>query len=309
MSKRQALGRGLGAYFPKMDIENDGESGVSNPIVNPFIEPKDPVNTILTIPVGHIRANPNQPRKEFDELKLQELSDSIVQHGLVQPITVRHIGNQRFELISGERRLRAARMGGLDTIPAYVREVSDNDSIALALIENVQREDLNAIEVALGYQRLIEECSMTQEEVAKKVGKSRTNVTNMIRLLNLPAFIQSALKLGKISMGHARSLLSLQDERLQEKLLHRTIEEDFSVRQTEEAVKRLLENEKPKKQKIQSKKNEYDIQLNALSNRLRSRLSTKVDIKKKHEGGEIRIEYYSDDDLERLLQLFENIPS
>jgi ParB family chromosome partitioning protein len=304
MSKRQALGRGLGAYFPNMD--KDAENTAS-PVTNPYIEPKDPVNTIVFIPVGNIRANPNQPRKDFDELKLQELSDSIQQHGLIQPITVRHLGNQRFELISGERRLRAGRMSGLETIPAYVREATDNDSIALALIENVQREDLNAIEVALGYQRLIEECELTQEQVAKKIGKSRTAVTNMLRLLNLPPIIQAALKQGKISMGHARSLLSITDERVQEKLLHKTIEEDYSVRQTEEAVRKIVENDKPQKEKPISKKDEYSIHLDALSKRLRSKLSTKVEIKKKQEGGEIRIEYYSEDDLERLLQLFESV--
>jgi ParB family transcriptional regulator, chromosome partitioning protein len=305
MSKRQALGRGLGAYFPNMDKESEGAAVPA--VVNPFIEPKDPVNSILFIPVVNIRPNPNQPRKEFDELRLQELSDSIAQHGLIQPITVRHLGNQRFELISGERRLRATKMTGSDTIPAYVREASDNDSIALALIENVQREDLNAIEVALGYQRLIEECELTQDEVSKKVGKSRSTVTNLLRLLNLPAFIQAALKQGKISTGHARSLLSISDERVQERLMHKAIEEDYSVRQIEEAVRRITESDKPIKPKINTKKDEYEIHLDAISKRLRSRLSTKVEVKKKHEGGEIRIEYYSEDDLERLLQLFESI--
>jgi len=303
MSKRQALGRGLGAYFPNMDKETEGVT----PVVNPFIEPKDPVNTILFIPVGNIRPNPNQPRKEFDELRLQELSDSISQHGLIQPITVRHLGSQKYELISGERRLRATKMTGTDTIPAYVREATDNDSIALALIENVQREDLNSIEIAMGYQQLIDECSLTQEEVAKKVGKNRTTVTNLLRLLNLPAFIQSALKQGKISTGHARSLISITDERVQERLLNKAIEEDYSVRQIEEAVRKLTDSDKPRKGKINTKKDEYEIHLDAISKRLRSRLSTKVEVKKKHEGGEIRIEYYSEDDLERLLQLFESM--
>lgn len=303
MSKRQALGRGLEAYFPNMNKESEGVP----PTVNPFIEPKDPINTILFIPVGNIRPNPNQPRKDFDELRLQELSDSISQHGLVQPITVRNLGNQKFELISGERRLRATKMAGTDTIPAYIREATDNDSIALALIENVQREDLNTIEVALGYQRLIEECSLTQEEVAKKVGKNRTTITNLLRLLNLPAFIQLALKQGKISTGHARSLLSISDERVQERLMNKAIDEDYSVRQIEEAVRKLTDSDKPQKSKIASKKDEYEIHLDAISKRLRSHLSTKVEVKKKHEGGEIRIEYYSEDDLERLLQLFESM--
>ncbi|TNE70895.1 ParB/RepB/Spo0J family partition protein [bacterium] len=305
MSKRQALGRGLGAYFPNMNDETETNTG--NEVKNPFIDTKDPVNTIIHIPVQHIRANPNQPRKEFDELRLQELSDSIQQHGLIQPITVRHLGSSRFELISGERRLRASKMAGQETIPAYVREVSDNDSIALALIENVQREDLNAIEVALGYQQLIDECSLTQEEVAKKVGKNRSTVTNMLRLLNLPAFIQAALKQGKISTGHARSLLSLDDEKAQQLLLAKAIEEDFSVRQMEDAVRKLQEAGSKSKSKAKPGKDEYSIHLEAISKRLRSKLSTKVELKRKNEGGEIRIEYYSQDELERLLQLFEAI--
>lgn len=304
MSKRQALGRGLGAYFP--DMEKDVDSSQSS-IINPFIEVKDPVNSIVFVPVTNIRANPNQPRKDFDELRLQELSDSISQHGLIQPVTVRHLGHAKFELISGERRLRATKMAGLETIPAYVREASDNDSIALALIENVQREDLNAIEVALGYQQLIDECSLTQEEVAKKVGKNRSTVTNMLRLLNLPAFIQAALKDGKISSGHARSLLSLDDVQAQETLLKKAIEEDFSVRQIEDAVRQYQENRKDKKAKTPTKKDEFAIHLDAISKRLRSKFSTKVELKKKNDGGEIRIEYYSEEDLERLLHLFESL--
>lgn len=304
MSKRQALGRGLGVYFPNL---NENESGPNGEVKNPFIEAKNPVNTIVHVPVNQIRPNPNQPRKEFDEVRLQELSDSIVQHGLIQPITVRHLGSNRYELISGERRLRASKMAGLETIPAYVREINDNDSIVLALIENVQREDLNAIEVALGYQQLIDEFALTQEEVAKKVGKNRSTVANMLRLLNLPAFIQSALKQGKISTGHARSLLSIDDEKLQKALLQKAIDEDLSVRQMEDAVRKVQQSQKEKKVKPKTAVDEHSIHLEAITKRLRSKLSTKVELKKKHEGGEIRIEYYSQDDLERLLQLFEAI--
>ena len=304
MSKRQALGRGLGAYFPDMNKELDSSE---TEIKNPYIEIKEPINSILFIPVTQIRPNPNQPRKDFDELRLQELSDSITQLGLIQPVTVRHLGSSKYELISGERRLRATKMAGLNTIPAYVREATDNDSIAMALIENVQREDLNAIEVALGYQQLIDECSLTQEEVAKKVGKNRTTVTNMLRLLNLPAFIQAALKDGKISTGHARSLLSLENEKDQEALLNKAIEEDFSVRQIEDAVRSYNESKKSKKAKPLTKRDEFAIHLDAISKRLRTKFSTKVELKKKNDGGEIRIEYYSEEDLNRLLQLFESL--
>jgi ParB family chromosome partitioning protein len=217
------------------------------------------------------------------------------------------VGGDRFELISGERRLRATKMAGIDSIPAYVREVADNDAIAFALIENVQREQLNPIEVALGYQQLIEECAFTQVEVAKKVGKNRTTVTNMLRLLNLTPAIQSALKQRKISTGHARSLLSIEDEKVQEKILNKTIEEGWSVRQIEDAVRKLSNKKSQPASKKKTKREEIDIHLDAISKRLRSKLSTKVELKTKKKGGEIRIEYYSEDDLERLLSMFETL--
>lgn len=310
MAKRKALGRGLGAFFPDYEDENaqkQSKEERGEDSTNPYVrEREDAVNIVLHVPVGSVRPNPNQPRKDFDELKLQELAGSIQQHGLIQPITVRRIGGDRYELVSGERRLRATKMAGIETIPAYVREVADNDSIAFALIENVQREELNPIEVALAYQQLIEECAFTQEQVATKVGKNRTTVTNMLRLLNLPAAIQAALKQRQISTGHARSLLSVEDESTQDKLLDKTIEEGWSVRQVEEAVRRLGKPSKKKKSPKQPV-NEDEIHLNDISKRLRSKLSTKVQLKTKKKGGEIRIEYYSDEDLERLLSMFESL--
>jgi ParB family chromosome partitioning protein len=310
MAKRKALGRGLEAYFPDYDSSTkENEEGTEqNENANPYVHTnEDKVDVVLHVPVTSVRPNPNQPRKEFNELKLQELSDSIRQHGLIQPITVRRVGGDRFELISGERRLRATKMAGIDSIPAYVREVADNDAIAFALIENVQREQLNPIEVALGYQQLIEECAFTQEEVAKKVGKNRTTVTNMLRLLNLTPAIQSALKQRKISTGHARSLLSIEDEKVQEKILNKTIEEGWSVRQIEDAVRKLSNKKSQPASKKKTKREEIDIHLDAISKRLRSKLSTKVELKTKKKGGEIRIEYYSEDDLERLLSMFETL--
>lgn len=302
MTKRKALGRGLGAYFPDLNKkENDEETNINNPFISQSIV----VNSTKFIDVSHIRVNPNQPRKEFDELRLQELSQSIQDHGLIQPITVRSIGSNRFELISGERRLRATKMAGIDEIPAYIREADDNQSIAFALIENIQREDLNPIEVALAYQQLIDECDLSQEQVAKQVGKNRTTVTNMLRLLNLPPIIQAALKDRKISMGHARSLLSIQDEELQEKMLHKTIEEDFSVRQVEDAVRKILNKSTAKKQR--AVKSDNEIHLKAISKRLETKFSTKIDFKKKQKGGEIRIDYYSEEDLERIISLLESI--
>lgn len=307
MASKKVLGRGLGAFFPEYDegAEQSGEKkGGSSGEDSPYVEPQKRVNIVLHVPVDNIRPNPHQPRKEFNEDRLRELSDSIDKHGLIQPITVRYIGEKRFELISGERRLRASKLAGLDEIPAYIREVNDEDIISYALIENIQREDLNPIEVALGYQRLIEEAGYTQTEVAERVGKNRSTVTNMLRLLNLPAFIQAGLRDQKISMGHARALISVEDEDAQEKIYNNIIDKGYSVRKTEKVIRALNEKDEKSKPKQESKQSAF---LKEISNRLRSTLSTKVNIKSKKNGGEIRIEYYSDEELDRLLELFDSI--
>jgi ParB family transcriptional regulator, chromosome partitioning protein len=307
MSKK-VLGRGLGAFFPEYEDGDKPDSDPSSENVNPAI-PVDPAlkaNIVLEIPVAHIRANPNQPRKEFRDESLDELADSIKKHGLIQPITVRYLGEKRFELISGERRLRAGKLAGLETIPGYIREADDDDILTLAIIENIQREDLTPLEVAMGYQRMMDELGLTQMEVAEKVGKNRTTVTNMVRLLNLPDFIQAALRDEKISTGHARTLINLKNESAQKKLLTKIISQSLSVREVEELVRNLDKKNKQKRKQKSSEKKE-DPFLNEISERLKRTLSTKVDVKKKNDGGEIRISYYSDDDLERILQLFEQI--
>ena len=303
MSKK-VLGRGLGAFFP--DYENESGESEKPEIKTKTAIPIDPaerVNVVLNIPVGHIRPNPHQPRTEFNEIALEQLASSISRHGLIQPITVRYLGQKRFELISGERRLRASKLAGIPEIPAYVREANDEEIIAFALIENIQREDLNPLEIALGYQRLIDECTYTQSEVADRVGKNRTTVTNTLRLLQLPDFVQAALRDESISSGHARALINIKSEEDQKKILKSIISKSLSVRQTEELVSTY------EKKTVQSgKKNqaiERDPFLDSLSKKLRDRLSTKVSIKEKGKGGEIRIEYYSDDDLERLIQFFD----
>jgi ParB family chromosome partitioning protein len=303
MSKK-VLGRGLGAFFPDLKEGENPEDSQSMPTLPP--EQRERVNITMHIPVDSIRANPYQPRSEFDIFKLQELSDSIKQHGLIQPVTVRHLGSDRYELISGERRLRATRMAGMQTIPAYVREANDDEMIVFAIIENIQREQLNPIEVALGYQRLMDECSLTQEQVALSVGKNRTTVTNSLRLLNLPASIQSGLKIGKLSAGHARTLLSVENPQIQEKLYHKTLEEELSVRQLEDLT-RNYQSDKKKAQKNVAKSDPADIQIREITGRLRRMFATKVDIKKKSKGGEIRIEYYSEDELEHILSVFDRI--
>jgi ParB family transcriptional regulator, chromosome partitioning protein len=307
MSKK-VLGRGLGAFFPEYDDEGKQDSGKKTEKINPAIsvDPALKADVVLDIPVAHIRANPNQPRKEFRDDSLDELADSIKKHGLIQPVTVRYLGEKRFELISGERRLRASKLAGIDSIPGYIREADDDEILTLAIIENIQREDLSPLEVAIGYQRMMDELGLTQMEVAEKVGKNRSTVTNMVRLLNLPDFIQAALRDEKISAGHARTLINVKDEKEQKKLLSKIIHQSLSVRELEDQVRNLeKKNEQKRKKKSTSgKENPF---LNEISERLKRTLSTRVDVKEKNKGGEIRISYYSDDDLERILQLFEQI--
>ncbi len=303
MSKK-VLGRGLGAFFPDYENESgDSEKPTIKTKTAIPIDPAERVNVVLNIPVGHIRPNPHQPRTEFNEVALEQLASSISKHGLIQPITVRYLGQKRFELISGERRLRASKLAGIPEIPSYVREVNDEEIIAFALIENIQREDLNPLEIAMGYQRLIDECTYTQSEVADRVGKNRTTVTNTLRLLQLPDFVQAALRDESISSGHARALINVKSEEDQKKILKSIISKSLSVRQTEDIVstydKKTVQNTKKTKQ------TDRDPFLNSVSKKLRDKLSTKVSIKEKGKGGEIRIEYYSDDDLERLIQFFD----
>ncbi|TYP95042.1 chromosome partitioning protein, ParB family [Fodinibius salinus] len=312
MASKKVLGKGLGAFFPEYNEDDEastsqGESEASQEGESPYVEPKKRVNVVLEVPVENIRPNPHQPRSEFNKDRLAELAGSIKKHGLIQPITVRYIGEKRFELISGERRLRAAKQAGIEEIPAYIREVNDEDIISFALIENIQREDLNPIEVALGYQRLIEEAGYTQAEVAERVGKSRTTVTNMLRLLNLPAYIQAGLRDQQISMGHARALLPVEDEEDQKEIFNKVIDNGYSVRKTEKAVNALSKEPQQKQSAETEEDDKNEAILDEISDRLRRKLSTKVNIKPKKNGGEIHIEYYSDDELDRLLDLFDSI--
>lgn len=311
MAAKKVLGRGLGVYFPEYDVDNKDKSTSKDSTdktstdgqTRKEIPPTERVNIVLHVPVNHIRANPNQPRTEFDEERLQELADSIKTHGLIQPLTVRYIGEKRFELISGERRLRAAKLAGLDEIPAYIREANDEQSMAFALIENIQREDLSALEVAMAYKRLLEEFDYTQAQVAERVGKNRTTVTNMLRLLTLPDFIQSALRDNLISMGHARTLITVEAKNDQRTLLKKAIQNEWSVRQMEDAVRTVGTPAINKK----AVKESPDPFFADISTRLRKTFSTKVEVKPKKNGGEIKIEYYSDDDLERILGIIDSL--
>lgn len=311
MATKKVLGRGLGVYFPEYKDDKEASPKNEEPKMKTeeekveveAIDPAELVNVVLHVPVDHIRANPHQPRKEFDEERLDELANSIQEHGIIQPITVRYLGEKKFELISGERRLKASKLAGLLEIPAYIRKADDEQSMAFALIENIQREDLNALEVALAYKRLLDEFDYTQAQVADRVGKNRTTVTNMLRLLTLPDFIQNALKRNEIAMGHARALVSLEQEEDQQKLLKKAIANDWSVRQMEDQV-RVIGTPKTKKK---PKQNDNDPFYEDISSRLRRTFSTKVQVKPKANGGEIKIEYYSEDDLERILGLLDTI--
>ncbi len=305
MGSKKVLGRGLGAFFP--DHEEDDQKDEKGQHSSHHVRDKKRVNVVRRVPVDHVRSNPRQPRNHFNDERLKELADSISRHGLIQPITVRHLGNDRYELISGERRLRASKLAGKEEIPAYIRKVEDENLLAYALIENIQREELNPIEVAQGYERLMEECEYTQEEVAQKVGKNRTTVTNMLRLLNLPDFLQAALRDQQISMGHARALLTIDNPDIQRKVLDKTIQNNYSVRKVEKEVRKHNRKTKEKNKSPDPEQKRDMAQYKDIADRLRNTLSTKVNIKSKKKGGEIRIEYYSDDELNRLLELFESI--
>lgn len=310
MSKsKTVLGRGLGALLsapPEMSDEerrglppDDGQS----------------VGTICFIDLAKVRSNPFQPRLDFNVQALQELKQSIIENGIIQPITVRRVEGG-FELVSGERRVRASTEAGMTTIPAYILNVdSDRAMLEMALIENVQRENLNPIEVALGYQRLLKECRLTQEEVSQKVGKDRSTVTNFIRLLRLPDQIRTSLRNNEISMGHARALLTIQDDDERLAVWRRVRDEGLSVRRTESIVKQVSQSgpaaarPKPAPGAGDGAPDEPratdDVMYTEIANKLQHVLGTQVRIKVGNDGqGAIAVEFYSGDDLERLLELF-----
>ncbi len=237
--KKPALGRGLGAL-----ISDAGNMQFNRPSTS---ETPPSLASIAEIPVGKIDANPYQPRSTFDEDSLAELAESIKTLGLIQPITVRLVEGNRFQIISGERRFRAANVAGLTSIPAYIRKADDQGMLEMAIVENIQRENLDSIEIALSFQRLIEECSLTQEAMAERVGKKRTTITNYLRLLKLPAEIQLAIRAKMLSMGHARALLALDNPTKQLKLCNQIIEQDLSVRQVEAKIKKMSGTDNTKK--------------------------------------------------------------
>lgn len=260
-------------------------------------------HSVAEIPLTQIEVNPFQPRVDFDQDALRELSESIKIHGLIQPITVRRLENEKYQLISGERRMRASIMAGLQHVPAYIRVANDQEMLEMALVENIQRQDLNAIEVAMTYKRLLEECSLTHEALSDRVAKNRSTVTNYLRLLKLPPSVQLGIKEARISMGHARALITVDDVALQLMLFNQILDQGLSVRQIEQLVQQLGQGPKAAPPKAPALPAEYrDVQ-----ERLTSHLGAKVSLKRGKDGkGQIVIPFASDVDLNRLLDLFEN---
>ena len=299
MTKKNVLGRGLGAL-----IADAAEEPVTREIV---------VSAIQELNLADIRPNPFQPRTEFDEEALSELAASIKAIGIVQPITVRAVEEGKYEIIAGERRFRASKLAGLSTIPAYIRKTEDDSLLELALIENIQREDLNAIEVAISYQRLIDECNLTQDGLSERVGKKRATIANYLRLLKLPAQIQLAVRDKKISMGHARAILGVEDPDTQLMIFEQILEYDFSVRKVEEIVRELVHPqveepaEAPVVEDKPKKSNEIGDYIE-LQKHLSRRFDKKVEMKRKEGGkGKIIIGFKSDAELEKIIELLDKI--
>ena len=287
----RALGRGLDKILgsPETDITSKDISG-------DFV-----AGAIAEIEINQIETNPFQPRTEFDETALRELAQSIKEQGVIQPVTVRKLGYNKYQLISGERRLRASKMAGLNKIPAFIRVANDEQMLELALIEIIHRENLNAIEVAISYQRLMDECSLTQEEVSEKVGKSRSAVANFLRLLKLPPEVQLAIRDGHISMGHARALININDKEEQLKLLQQIIMEEMTVRQTEE----MADKAKGKSDKERKQTNFIPEHFKSKIKTLSQTLNTKVKVKRDIKGhGSVVIDFKDEAEFDRIMELF-----
>lgn len=301
MTKRSSLGKGLGALLEDSGNElSTAARSLSGNTAHPGM--------VANIPISQIEANPFQPRNEFEKQALQELASSIREHGLIQPITVRKVSTNRFQIISGERRFRACQLAGLDKITAYIRLANDKAMLEMALVENVQREDLNAIEIALGYKRLIEECHLTQEQLSQKVGQDRSTVTNFLRLLKLPEPVQAALRDKKISMGHARALVSIGDPQTQVKVLNDILKNELSVRRIEEFA-RTQPGKKPGRSKG-GKKGKGSPALSFEDQKfredLRDHFKADVSIHRDNSGsGSIEISFKSENDLKRIKRILD----
>ena len=290
--KYPALGRGLDALMRADEVRTSGSSSINE------------------VKISAIQANPNQPRREFDEGALQELADSIREIGIIQPITVRDMGDGTFVIIAGERRWRASQIAGLTTIPAYIRTVDDENMMEMALVENIQRENLNSMEIALAYQHLIEQYNLTQERLSERVGKNRSTITNYLRLLKLPAHIQMGLKNRTIDMGHARALLTLEDPTLQLKVYDEIQRSGMSVRKVEEMVKNLVHGETVTTggKRLKAKGAGLPTEFNELKEALSAFFQTKVQLTYSDKGrGKISIPFANEKELERIIDLFDRL--
>lgn len=301
-SKKSALGKGLSALLS--DEETDITSKSISKVGKTLDESESTtVGSISEIEISQIETNPFQPRTVFEKEHLIELADSIKEHGIIQPITVRKLGYDKYQLISGERRFRASQLAGLKKIPAYIRIANDQSMLEMALVENIQRRDLDSIEVAISYKRLMEECNLTQEELGGRVGKNRSTVTNYLRLLKLAPEVQTSIRQREISMGHARALVSVTDLNIQVQLLKEILENDLSVR----AVEALIKDAKPA-MKPNEKKSTYSMsfQMKKISEDLKDMFQAKVKLKQdKKGGGKIEIPFASDEDLQRIMSILD----
>ena len=286
--KKGGLGRGLSALLENADTD----------ITSKEVRP---AGGISQIPISQIEANPFQPRTEFEAVALEELASSIRVHGVIQPITVRKLGYDKYQLISGERRTRASILAGLERIPAFIRLANDQDMLEMALIENIQRSDLNAIEVAMSYRRLLDECNLKQEELGDRVGKERSTVNNYLRLLRLPDDIQAGIKTGKISMGHARAMINMDDMADQLELYQQILEENLNVRDVEALVK---DRKAGNRGGVRTLGTDWDPEIDKITDRLHKARKASVHLKNNHSGkGKIIISYKNREDLERILTL------
>lgn len=302
LQRKTGLGKGLGALLQQDDIGTAKSTPTEVPVAK---SPTSPAGSINFIKVEQISINPFQPRTDFDEQALRELSESIEIQGLIQPITVRQVGKNEYQLISGERRLRASKLAGITEIPAYVRTANDQQMLEMALIENIQRENLNAIEIALSFQRMIEECSLKQEELGDRVSKNRSTVTNYLRLLKLPPVIQAAIRDGDLTMGHARALINVGEVDKQLFIFREIVEKGLSVRKAEQLV-REVQQAKEKKQKGKQEAG-LNFQFQKIEDDLASKFATRVKLNLKSAKGKgaIEIPFDSEDDLSRILELLD----
>ncbi len=290
--KKFALGRGLDALISTEEVHTGGSSSINE------------------VELSKISVNPNQPRHDFDPEALQELADSIAEIGIIQPITLRKVDEDSYQIIAGERRFRASQMAGLTTIPAYIRTADDENVMEMALIENIQREDLNSLEIALAYQHLLEQYELTQERLSQRVGKKRTTIANYLRLLKLPAPIQVALQNKEIDMGHARALLTLDDPKTQIKIFEEIVKHHYSVRKVEEMVKALTEGESIQsgERKITAKGAKLPKEYDALRTHLSDFFQTKVQMSCSQSGkGKISIPFNNEEELERIMEIFDKL--